>query len=121
MQFLCDVHISFKICNAIKNHGHTCIHVNTILDKWHTTDNDIAKYADEFNYILITKDADFRDSFYLKSTPRKIIKVNLGNIPTQNLLNLIIENLKFIEELNQKHAYFIVEVDKENILFNTLD
>jgi predicted nuclease of predicted toxin-antitoxin system len=65
MKFLCDVHISFKLVNAICNLGFECNHVNTILDKWYTKDAEIAKFADENDYIIIRKDADFRDSFFL--------------------------------------------------------
>ncbi len=52
--------------------GFECIHVNAILDKWHSKDAEIAKYVDENNYILITKDSDFRDSFFIKNSPKKI-------------------------------------------------
>jgi hypothetical protein len=38
MQFLCDVHISYKLVNAIESLGFKCIHVNAILDKWYTKD-----------------------------------------------------------------------------------
>ena len=65
MRFLCDVHISYKLVNAIIKLGFDCIHVNSILDKWYSKDADIAKYADDYNYIIITKDADFRNSFFL--------------------------------------------------------
>jgi predicted nuclease of predicted toxin-antitoxin system len=81
MKFLCDVHISFKTVKFLIGKGYECVHVNTILEKWHTTDNDIAKYVDENNFILVTKDADFRDSFFLKNNPKKLVKINLGNIP----------------------------------------
>ena len=38
------------------------IHVNDILDKWNTKDAAISEYADSHDCIIITKDADFRDS-----------------------------------------------------------
>ncbi|WP_395045252.1 DUF5615 family PIN-like protein [Flavobacterium sp.] len=74
MKFLCDVHISFKLVNAIKNLGFDCIHVNSILDKWFSKDSEITKFADENDYIMITKDADFRDSFFIKQSPKKTNK-----------------------------------------------
>lgn len=36
MKFLCDVHISYKVCKFLEQYGHQAIHVNTILDKWFT-------------------------------------------------------------------------------------
>jgi len=43
MKFLCDVHISYKIVNYFKSMGYEAIHVNEILDKWVTKDNEICE------------------------------------------------------------------------------
>ena len=45
----------------------------------------IANYADQNGLILIAKDADFRDSHYLKKTPKRLVKINLGNISKSRL------------------------------------
>jgi predicted nuclease of predicted toxin-antitoxin system len=80
MEFLCDVHISIKIAKFIEDLGFKCEHVNRILNKWNTTDDEIISYIDKKDLILITKDQDFRNSFLLNSKPKKLIKVDLGNI-----------------------------------------
>jgi predicted nuclease of predicted toxin-antitoxin system len=72
MKFLCDVHISYKICKFLEKEGHSAIHINNILDKWWTEDNAIADYTDSNDLILVTKDDDFRASFFLKHKPKKI-------------------------------------------------
>lgn len=82
MKFLCDVHISIKLAKHINNQGFECIHINTILDKWFTIDSAIAKFSDLNDFILITKDFDFKNAFLIKKTPRKLTKINLGNIST---------------------------------------
>ncbi|MBN1767744.1 MAG: DUF5615 family PIN-like protein, partial [Prolixibacteraceae bacterium] len=46
-------------------------------------DSDLSKYADQNDYVFITKDSDFRDSYFVKQSPKKLIKINLGNIPNQ--------------------------------------
>ena len=74
MKFICDVHISYKIVNFLSGIGYEAIYVNNILDKWLTKDKDICKYADSNELIVITKDYDFRDSFFLRKTPKKLIK-----------------------------------------------
>ncbi len=71
MKFLCDVHISYKLCKYLITNGYSCIHINSILDKWHTTDNDICRYADAKDYVVITKDKDFRGSHIFRKTPKK--------------------------------------------------
>ena len=116
MRFLCDVHISYKIANHLISLGFETIHVNRILDKWNTRDKDICDYADSNNLIVITKDSDFRDSFFIKQTPKKHIKINLGNISIQELIEILSENIDSIKKLNSK-SFFLVEIDKENITF----
>lgn len=66
--------------------------------------------------ILITKDSDFRDSFFIKKTPKKLIKINLGNISNQELIRIISENINSITKLSQK-SYFLIELDKSYITF----
>ncbi len=119
MKFLCDVHISFKIVKFLISKDYECIHVNSILDKWFTKDNEIAKFADKHDLILISKDTDFRDSFYLKNTPSKLLKVNLGNISNSNLINIIDLNLDKIEKLNSNGS-FILEINDDNLTFSSM-
>jgi len=97
MKFLCDVHISYKIANYLISLGFETIHVNTILQKWNTTDSEICKYADLHNLIIISKDSDFRDSFFVSRTPKKLIKINLGNISNQELIDILAKHIEAIE------------------------
>lgn len=120
MQFLCDVHISFKLVNAITNLGFECIHINTILDKWFTKDTVIAQFADENNYVLITKDADFKNSFLVKNTPKKLIKINLGNISNTELISIFEKNLYKMAKLAEVNERFMFEIDNDSISFLSL-
>lgn len=118
MKFLCDVHISYKLSKTIESLGFECNHVNFILDKWFTTDKEIAKFADENNYILISKDADFKNSFLVNKTPKKLIKINLGNISNVELIQIFKKNLTLFEELDQNDS-FILEIDKDKIIYQS--
>jgi predicted nuclease of predicted toxin-antitoxin system len=111
MKFLCDVHISYKIVNHLILLGFECIHVNGILNKWNTSDRDICSYADSNDYTIITKDVDFRDSFLISNTPKKLIKINLGNISNIELIEIIEANIDAIIKLDI-HSNFMIEVDK---------
>ena len=77
MDFSCDVHISYKRSKHLSDLGHNSEHVNRVLDKWNTSDKDIAKYVDENNLILISKDSDFQSSHILFNSPKKLIKLTL--------------------------------------------
>lgn len=76
-------------------------------------------FADKNDLIVITKDSDFRNSFYIKKTPKKLIKINLENISNSQLIRIISDNLSSIEKLN-KNPFFIIEIDSKSIQFNIL-
>jgi len=111
MKFLCDVHISYKIVNHLVSLGFECAHVNNILNKWHTTDKEICNYADKGDFTIITKDADFKDSFLIGGTPKKLIKINLGNMSNIALIEIITYNIEAIVKLDNNKS-FLVEIDK---------
>lgn len=119
MKFLCDVHISYKIVSHLTSHGFNTIHVNEILEKSATKDSDICKYADENDLIVLTKDSDFRDSYFIKQTPKKLIKINLGNISNQELKNILSANLASIQKISTR-KHFLLEIDKDNIYLREL-
>lgn len=120
MKFLCDVHIPFSLVNHLKSLGFDVIHVNELPEKWFSTDKFISELADNNDRIVITKDSDFKNSFFIHHTPAKLIKVNLGNISNTTLIQHISDNLSQIEELN-KLPYFIIEIDYDNTHYSTLN
>jgi predicted nuclease of predicted toxin-antitoxin system len=105
MRFLCDVHITYKLVNHLKNLGFEAIHVNQILDKSETKDSDICRYADNKGYIVITKDADFRDTHFVKKTPKQLITINLGNISNQELITTLSNHIQLIEQVSNKTLF----------------
>lgn len=116
MKFLCDVHISYKISQHLKSLGFEVLHVNEILDKWHTRDKEICKYADLNDFVVVTKDSDFRDSYFINNTPKKLIKINLGNISNHHLMEILSENIDSIQRLNMKLS-FLIEVEIDSITY----
>jgi predicted nuclease of predicted toxin-antitoxin system len=114
MRFLCDVHISLRVSKRLAEAGCDCMHVNQLPNRWHTSDADIARTADAEDRILISKNADFRGRCILQRSPRKLIKVNLGNIPTSVLITHLLDNLEHIAKLNAL-GRFLVEVDLDQV------
>jgi len=115
MKFLCDVHISIKLAKHLNNLGFECIHINTILDKWFTSDNNIAEFSDLKDFILITKDFDFKNSFLVKKTPKKLVKINLGNISNIQLIEIFNRYVAEIEAINNNQNQFMIEIDNSFI------
>ena len=116
MKFLCDVHISYKLVSTLKSLGFGAIHVNEILNKSETKDSDICKYADKNDYVVITKDYDFEDSYRVKNTPKKLLKISLGNISNNSLIKMFEENLEVLNKLVSVKSFFI-EFDESGITY----
>lgn len=115
MKFLCDVHISIKVVKYIQSKGYECLHVKNILSGTSTSDKDICKFADDSDYIVITKDSDFRNSFFLLNSPLKLIKINLGNISNRELIKIIEKNLEKFKDYFQHETKYI-EINKNSIV-----
>jgi predicted nuclease of predicted toxin-antitoxin system len=117
MKFLCDVHISYKLVKHLRLLGFETFHINEILEKWLTSDSKICNFTDQNDLVVITKDSDFRNSHYIKKSPKKLIKINLGNISNEELIQIFSSNMEHFKSLNNNEM-FIVEIDKTSILFN---
>lgn len=115
MKVLCDVHMSKKVVRFFQENGIESIHVNDILDSWYTKDGAIAKYADDNDFTLMSKDADFKDSHFLKGTPRKLLRISLGNISTKRLLEILGKNLELLKEKFELEKCY-VEINFDTIL-----
>ncbi|SDC53865.1 Predicted nuclease, contains PIN domain, potential toxin-antitoxin system component [Algoriphagus faecimaris] len=116
MKFLCDVHIPFKLVSFFQDLGYESVHVNSILEGSSTKDSEIAKFADEGNYILISKDADFKISFLLKRKPKKLVKINLGNISNKALIEIFKIRIDQLLKLDSKPT-FLLEIGSRNDSF----
>ena len=57
-------------------------------------DTELLDLADQLNRIIISKDADFYDSFILSGRPKKLLLITTGNISNQELLKIFEGNFK---------------------------
>ncbi len=62
----------------------------------------------------MSKDSDFQNSHFLNNSPKKLIKINLGNISTKDLINILDENFDFIYTYLSTDS-FLIEIDSDMI------
>lgn len=115
MKFICDVHIPISLSKFLATQGAESVHVNQILDGSFTPDDLINKYADANDCIVITKDMDFRNSYFIRKAPRKLIRICLGNLPNNRLIQLIEKHLTLISQLNQENSFYM-EINSDTVL-----
>jgi predicted nuclease of predicted toxin-antitoxin system len=66
------VHLTLRLVKFLATHVSN-VHVNQISNGSSTADSLISQYADQHNYIVVTKDTDFQNSYLIKLTTRKLI------------------------------------------------
>ncbi|MCO6493358.1 MAG: DUF5615 family PIN-like protein [Phaeodactylibacter sp.] len=115
MKVLCDVHIARKVVRFFQGEGIEAVHVNDILDSWHTKDNKIANYADNKGYTVMSKDKDFKNSHLLKASPKRLLMISLGNISTRRLTGILGNNLELLKEKFEAEKCY-VEISADTII-----
>ena len=117
MIFLLDVHLPRALAAYLKGKGYDSMHVLDILDGARTKDVDIRKYADSQSMTLVSKDKDFVTSHAFLRSPKKLIKVNLGNVSNEELLNIFERNWLTFSGIADKTEYMI-ELDRVGVVLH---
>ena len=114
MKFLIDPQLPSGLKKLLINERFDTLHTDDLLNKERTTDNEIRKITDQENRVLITKDSDFVDPFFIKGTPKKLVFITTGNIKNKDLFTLFSKNLNQIIKLLK--SYSLIEMDNKEII-----
>ncbi|WP_114782758.1 DUF5615 family PIN-like protein [Botryobacter ruber] len=114
MKFLVDAQLPKALSDFINYKGIVSIHILELPDKNKTQDGYITRLATDEHFIVITKDADFLESYVLKKEPPKLLIVRTGNIRNSELIHLFDKNLELIVRLFSEHS--LVEMSKTEIV-----
>ncbi|MDS4022256.1 MAG: DUF5615 family PIN-like protein [Candidatus Competibacter sp.] len=115
MRVLCDVHIPYRLVNRLRELGVDATHVNRILDGSETRDSAIAAYVDANDMLLVTKDSDFRDSHLLSGSPKRILRIVLGNLSNTELIELLETQWTLVAEACADDRCYL-ELSREGIM-----
>jgi predicted nuclease of predicted toxin-antitoxin system len=114
MKFIVDAQLPKSLSELINSKGQDSIHTLELPDKNKTQDGFITRLATDEQRIVVTKDADFLESYILRKEPPKLLLVKTGNIRNNELISLSDRNLKLIIDLFSLHS--LIEVTKEEIV-----
>jgi predicted nuclease of predicted toxin-antitoxin system len=89
VRFLVDAQLPSRLATLLNKHGHEAIHTSSLPAGNRSTDQQICAIADAQGRIVVTKDADFRNSHLLTGSPRRLLVVTTGNITNDALLELV--------------------------------
>jgi predicted nuclease of predicted toxin-antitoxin system len=97
MKFIVDAQLPKSLSDFLKTKGYDSLHTLELPEMNRTGDTTIAEKADAEGRIVITKDADFIDSYLLYGTPEKLLLVKTGNLPNSELFKLFHDNLHILQ------------------------
>jgi predicted nuclease of predicted toxin-antitoxin system len=114
MKFIVDAHLPKSLANLLREKGFDVVHTSELPNGNDTTDAEINNLSLEENKIVISKDADFYDSFTAKKEPFKLLHVKTGNIKNNQLIELFERNLELI--IRQLNESSVVQISQNYII-----
>jgi predicted nuclease of predicted toxin-antitoxin system len=93
MKFLVDAQLPRRLAHLLRDAGHDAAHTLDLPDGNRTTDDQILDVAESAQRVVVTKDADFVNSFLLTGRPEKLLPVSTGNVRNADLESLLLSNL----------------------------
>ena len=114
MKLLIDAQLPRRLALFLQSKGHNATHTLDLANGNQTTDQEINLLSIREERIVVTKDADFVNSFTLHQQPYKLLLLSTGNINNQQLLALIEVHLSTIEQAFEEHRY--VELEREHLI-----
>jgi predicted nuclease of predicted toxin-antitoxin system len=115
MKFLVDAHLPRRLARWMNDSGHDCFHTLNLPLKNKTPDSAINQLSVDEQRIVITKDADFVDSFVVQGKPWKLLLISTGNIRNSELETLIHANIEGVAEAFESGASF-VELSRTSLI-----
>ena len=79
-RFLVDANLPRRLADLLHEFGHDAIHTSGLPAGNRSTEYEINSTSLRENRIVVTKDADFVQSFLLKDQPHKLLFVRTENI-----------------------------------------
>lgn len=114
MNFLIDAQLPSRLSKGLSDLGFDAMHVDSLPKGDETSDDEIAKYADKNNLMVITKDFDFYHSYMALQRPKQLFLITTGNIGNRQLFDLIRNNAVQIRNLIETCNY--IELSNEGIV-----
>ena len=117
MRLLLDAHLPRRLAHRLRQAGHDVVHTLDLPRGNRTTDAEINEVAARERRVVVTKDADFVNSFVISRRPDKLLLVSTGNISNAELEALVVAALPEIDLAFQVHTF--VELSRSALVIHT--
>ena len=116
MKFIIDAQLPRKIVFLFRNAGHDAIHTLDLPQKNTTPDTEIIDIAEQQQRVVVTKDADFVETFILTQRPSKLVVIATGNISNIELEKILVPVLPVIIAALEVNSY--LEVTRQALIIH---
>jgi predicted nuclease of predicted toxin-antitoxin system len=114
MKFIVDAQLPRRLALHLREVGHDVFHTLDLPHGNRTTDTEINELSEAENRVVITKDADFVNSFVLSRRPHKLLLVSTGNITNTELEALFVAHAPSIAATLQSHSF--IELNRNSLI-----
>ena len=114
MKYIIDAQLPYALSEFLKTKNLDVIHTDDLPNKEFTKDNEIRDISVKEKRIVVTKDSDFLDSFFVNGIPPKLLLISTGNLKNKELLSLFESNIHKINKLFEDHSF--VEMNNTEII-----
>jgi predicted nuclease of predicted toxin-antitoxin system len=116
MTFLIDAQLPRRLAYWLRNAGYEAIHTLDLPGSNRTQDEQINRLSLEQQWIVITKDKDFVNSFLIRGQPDKLLLLATGNITNSELEKLFLNHFDEIASLFESHRF--IELNRTMIVIH---
>ncbi|MDD5296805.1 MAG: DUF5615 family PIN-like protein [Rhodocyclaceae bacterium] len=104
MKFLVDAQLPRRFANWLKDAGHDALHTLDLPRKNLTPDSEVIARAMQEGRVVVSKDADFVQSFLISGEP-PLLLISTGNINNADLEKVLHANMRGIEAAFQSSRF----------------
>lgn len=116
MKFLVNAQLPRRLAVKLRREGFEAIHTLDLPLGNRASDAMINGLSFNERYVVVTKDTDFVDSFFVHGQPWKLLLISTGNITNDDLEALIQANMKTLVEGFE--SFDFIEMNRTNLLFH---
>jgi predicted nuclease of predicted toxin-antitoxin system len=116
MKFLIDAQLPRRLVSRLREARHEAIHTLDLPLGNRTPDSIINELSIREQYVVITKDADFVNSFHLHRRPHKLLLISTGNIRNSELEALFMSNLESV--VGNFGQFSFIELNRAVVIFH---
>jgi predicted nuclease of predicted toxin-antitoxin system len=117
MTFLIDAHLPRRLAFYLQNLGHKAVHTLDLPQGNSTPDTEPCDISVRDQAIVVTKDADFVNTFTIQRVPFKLLLVSTGNIKNADLETLFARNISQITAGFTSHSF--IELTRMLLIVHT--